>query len=207
MENISHTETNINQPPYIEQALMIKILNDNEIIKFNNNLDYGGGYGTLSTILKKYFNLELAIYDPYVQNNKEHEYISEDNLEKYDTVLSSALFEHLTSRNAFDEINNCVSEGGALMIHTRISGFIPKDPNWFYLNPPVHCAFHTNKSMEILMKQWNYESSIYCLAARCWVLLKKDSQYIESKVKKINKELQNDYLFYKKGFVDFWPGN
>lgn len=197
-------DVSINQPPYIQQALMIKVLVDNEIINFDNSLDYAGGYGTLSNILHKYFDLNLSVYDPYVESNDRDIYISKNDLSKYDTVLNSALFEHLTTRESFDEINNCVSDNGCMIIHTRISGFIPKDPNWFYLNPPVHCAFHTNKSMEILMEQWNYQASIYCISARCWILLKNHSDELRHKVEMVNKEFQTEFFNYKKGFVDFW---
>jgi hypothetical protein len=139
-----------------------------------------------------------------VKNNTRNIYIDKKNLKTYETVYNSALFEHLTTRESFDEINVCVSNGGCMIIHTRISGYIPSDPNWFYLNPPVHCAFHTNKSMEILMQQWDYKASIYCMPARCWVLLKNDSVDLKRKVELINREFQTDYLTYKSGFVDYW---
>ena len=204
LENNSNSEIPINQPPYLQQAIMIKVLVENEIINFDSSLDFAGGYGTLSNILDRYFNLKLSVYDPFVKNNARNIYIDKKDLETYDTVLNSALFEHLTTRESFDEINDCVSNEGCVIVHTRISGYIPSDPNWFYLNPPVHCAFHTNKSMEILMQQWNYKASIYCMSARSWILLKNDSKDLKRKVELINKEFQTDYLTYKLGFVDYW---
>ena len=142
-----------------------------------------------------------------MQLEKSEKYIESKNLHSYDVVICSALFEHLFTRKSFAEINNCVAPtNGCLIIHTRISGYIPNDPNWFYLDPPVHCAFHTNKSMEILMKQWGYKASIYCPQARFWVLLKTDNPAIGLKINEINKEFQHEYLVYKKGFVDYWSG-
>ena len=96
--------------------------------------------------------------------------------------------------------------GGSLIIHTVICENIPKNPDWFYIEPPVHTTFHTNKSMSILMKQWGYEASIYCLSAKSWILLKEASQEIKEKVENINKEFQTEYLIYKEGFVDYWKG-
>jgi len=111
--------------------------------------------------------------------------------------------EHVTKREHLDGINACVSENGRLIIHTRISEEIPKDPNWFYLLP-VHCAFHTNKSMSLLMQQWGYVSSIYCPTARLWVLLKNENQNLFKLIQAINNEFQNEYLYGKLGFMDYW---
>jgi len=204
---LENNGTDINQPPYQEQALMLKILSENGIIDAKNIIDYAGGYGSLSKVIKKYFDIDLPIYDPYVQSGS-NKYVQKKDLVKYKTVLNSALFEHLLARKSFDEINSLVSEcGGALLIHTRICENVPNDPDWFYLNPPVHTTFHTNKSMDLLMKQWGYVESIYCLPARSWVLLKENDLNIEKRVNLINSELQTEYLVYKSGFVDYWKGS
>lgn len=204
---LENNKTDINQPPYLEQALLINVLSKNGIINSDTMLDYAGGYGSLSKQLKKYFTIDLAVYDPYVQNDGVIKYINKKDLTKYSTVINSALFEHIIDRKSFDDINSFVSESnGAMMIHTRISGDIEANPNWFYLEPPVHTTFHTNKSMEILMEQWEYKASIYCMAARSWILLKSDDEEIEMKVNSINQELQTEYLVYRKSFVDYWKG-
>ena len=65
------------------------------------------------------------------------------------------MFEHITCRNDLEKINKSVAEEGCLILHTVICERIPNDCDWFYLDPPVHCAFFTNKSMDILMQQWN----------------------------------------------------
>lgn len=193
-------------PPYFEQASMLKVLSKNEIIDSMDMIDFAGGYGNLSNILLKYFNLILPIYDPYIKNNDKNIYIPKESLKKYNTVISSALFEHVRSRETLDEINNLVSDAGRMIIHTVIAETIPNDENWFYIKIPVHCSFHTNNSMKILMNQWGYESSIYCPSSKCWVLLKKEANDIVSKINIINREFQYEYLIYKKGFVDYWKG-
>lgn len=195
-----------NPPPYLEQAFMIKVLAENGIIDGSDMVDFAGGYGTLSNILIKYFKISLPVFDPYVQNNDRNIYISKENLGKYNTVINSALFEHITTRESFDEINDCVADAGCMIIHTVVCENIPNDANWFYMRQPVHCAFHTNKSMTILMEQWGYESSIYCPLSKCWVLLKKDQPGIQEKINAINVEFQTEYLIHKQGFVDFWKG-
>lgn len=197
------TEVDINQPPYAEQALMISILGKNGIIDTDSMVDYAAGYGSLSNILSKYLNIDLPISDPYIQKEGSN-YIHESMLTAYKVVINAAMFEHVIKRYSLDRINNLVDHDGCLIIHTRVSGYIPNDPNWFYLNPPVHTAFHTNRSMQLLMDQWDYCASIYCLPARCWVLLRDRGEEINEKINLINQELQSQWFYYKKGFVDFW---
>ena len=65
---IENNKAPINQPPYFEQAFMIKIMHSHNIISLDDAIDFGGGYGTLSCILKDYFDFKINIYDPYIQN-------------------------------------------------------------------------------------------------------------------------------------------
>ncbi len=197
----------INQPPYLEQAFVLKILQYHNIISLESAIDYAGGYGTLSKILMRYFNINLNVFDPFI-NNKDNsiKYIDKDSLGKYKTLFNSALFEHLFTRKDFDEINNLVDNDGCMILHTVICENIPKDANWFYMEPPVHCAFHTNKSMSILMKQWGFVSSLYSPSAKFWVLFKKEPKDVEEKIQEINRLFQIESLIYKKGFVDYWKG-
>jgi len=200
----------INQPPYADQALALTVLGKNGLIEINDVLDYAAGYGTLSKFLAKYLNAKIKIYDRYVRDSEsELEYVEEEDLKKYKLVINSAMFEHVLSRAALDEINDLVEDDGVLMLHTVICERIPKDPNWFYLTPMVHTAFHTNKSMKILMEQWGYAASIYSPQAKSWFLFKKnfpEIENLETKVNEINKEIQTEYFHYKAGFVDYWKG-
>jgi hypothetical protein len=91
-------------------------------------------------------------------------------------------------------------------LHTVICENIPYDENWFYLEHPVHCAFHTNKSMNILMKQWGFVSSIYSPQAKFWVLFKEEPKDLDVKISYVNTLFQHEILIYKKGFVDYWKG-
>jgi len=194
-----------NPSPYFQQATMLNLLIKNEIVDPSQMIDFAGGYGSLSKILLKYYGFKLQIYDPYVQIDSS-DYVLTNQLGKYKLVVNSAMFEHIISRNTLEELNKLVDEDGCLMIHTLVCERIPKDPDWFYLKPPVHCAFHTNKSMEILMKQWGYKASIYCPVSKSWCLMKKEIDNIQEKIESINTELQENYLLYKKGFVDYWKG-
>ena len=169
-------------------------------------LDYAAGYGTLNKILSKYNGIELALFDPYVQTHSVSNYVDKSDLKPYKTVINSAMFEHVLKREDLDCVNNIVADDGCLIIHTVVCENVPNDPDWFYLRPPVHTAFHTNKSMEILMAQWGYRSSIYCPQSKCWVLLKDEIQKIENKITALNRELQSNWFYCKSGFVDYWKG-
>lgn len=199
-----------NSPPYAEQALALSILSKNGILELSDTLDYAAGYGTLSKFIKKYFDKEIKIFDQYVKSNADDlVYVAEKDLKKYQLVINSAMFEHVLNREGLDEVNNLVAVDGVLMLHTVICERIPADPDWFYLAPMVHTAFHTNKSMAILMEQWGYASSIYSPQAKSWFLFKKDYsrlKELESKVAEINKSIRTKYFYYKSGFVDYWKG-
>lgn len=184
---------------------MLKILSKNGIIDSFDMLDFAGGYGTTSKLLQKYFDLKMKVYDPYVRNPGA-DYIDDITGKKYKVVLNSAMFEHITTREDLEKLNSLVAEDGCLILHTVICENIPANPDWFYLEFPVHCAFHTNESMKILMQQWDYVCSIYCPTSKCWVLFKKESDMLLEKTNAINAELQKHYLYYKKGFVDYWKG-
>jgi hypothetical protein len=205
IENPANEKRN-NQPPYAEQAMMLCLLAKNGIIRTDSMIDYAAGYGTLSSMLSKYFGIELPTFDPYVQTADSTRYIAADRLKTHKTVINSAMFEHVLRREDLDRVNDLVDEDGCLILHTVVCERVPPDPNWFYLRPPVHTAFHTNKSMQILMDQWGYRSSIYCPPSKCWVLLKDDPHHMEDKVRALNEELQTDWFHYKKGFVDYWKG-
>ncbi len=202
-----------NQPPYLEQAMLLNVLVKNGLVSVEKAIDWAGGHGTLSKCLTKYFGIKIPVFEKYMQASNvgseltfgsSVQYIQQSELSAYETVINSAVFEHITKREYFDEINDRVADDGCLILHTVVCENIPQDPNWFYLLP-VHCAFHTNRSMELLMYQWGYASSIYCPSAKSWVLLKQKNKRIsEDEVKAVNMEFQFNYLYHKNGFMDYW---
>lgn len=202
-EKANRDDVGINQPPYIEQAMMLEMLIRNNIIDSDSILDYAAGYGTLSRILKKYYDRKISCYDKYV-TDASFDYLDTIDSKTWSAVINSAMFEHILNRKDLDDVNDLVSEDGVLLIHTVIVDSIPKDPDWFYTDIPVHTAVHTNRSMSILMEQWNYKSSIYSPRSKTWVLLKKPYKEIKPIIDMINKELQTEWLYGKDGFMDYW---
>lgn len=201
---------NFAQPPYAEQALALRMLARNGIVDESSVLDYAAGYGTLSKFMSRYLDAPIRIFDRYVTDDSGAvEYVAEGELGKYGVVINSAMFEHVRARETLDEINSLVADNGVLMLHTVVCERVPPDPNWFYIAPMVHTAFHTNESMRILMKQWGYAASLYSPQAKSWFLFKNDHPRLDSLERvasAVNRELQLGYFYYKPDFVDYWKG-
>ncbi|WP_233472501.1 class I SAM-dependent methyltransferase [Cupriavidus respiraculi] len=200
----------INQPPYADQALAMLMLARNGVLDLDDALDYAAGYGTLSKFASKYFGAKIRIFDRYVTGGDDTlEYVEEAALGKYGLVINSAMFEHVLERKDLDNVDALVADDGVLMMHSVVCERVPADPNWFYLDPVVHTAFHTNASMAVLMAQWGYGASVYAPQAKSWFLFKQDNPKLgelESVIERINAELQCRYFIYKRGFVDYWKG-
>lgn len=195
-------------PPYADQALALVMLAKNTVIDTSSVLDYAAGYAHLASFLKKYFSVTIQAFDPFVQN-KNIQYVDVADLQSYSLVINSAMFEHVLERASLDAVNSLVAEDGAMMLHTVVCENIPKDPDWFYMAPVVHTAFHTNASMNILMKQWGYAASVYAPQAKSWFLFKEKHPclpQLQSLIKKINSEMHKELFYYKAGFVDYWKG-
>ena len=170
-----HREHKVSRaPPYAEQALALQMLARNGVLALDGALDYAAGYGTLAKFLTKYFGARLRIFDRFVQDDGASggDYLGEAELGHYGLVINSAMFEHVLDRPALDEVDRLVADDGVLMLHTVICEHVPRNPNWFYLAPMVHTAFHTNRSMSLLMSQWGYAASVYSPLAKSWWLFK-----------------------------------
>ena len=188
---------------YFNQALMISLMEKKGLVEKGKWLDWGCGIGSVAILLQDYFQHRLLTYDkyftPFVNS------IGEEKLKQghFDLVVNTAVFEHVRDRSTLNEIESFVSSSGCFAIHTLVPESIPQDPEWMYLLP-VHCSFHTNKSMQILMEQWGYECSVYNEHAKMWILFHQPSREIGPRVARLNKSLGWDYLHFKEGFMDYW---
>ncbi len=207
----NHLEDKVsNAPPYAQQALAIAMLHRNGLVDARDSLDYAAGYGSMSKFLAKYFDIETRIFDRYVSDDTGRgRYLAEGDLGRYALVINSAMFEHVLDRACLDEVDRLVADDGVLMLHTVVCETIPADPDWFYLAPMVHTAFHTNTSMQLLMAQWGYAASVYSPAAKSWFLFKDRCAglaRLEGAVQAINRDLRTPFFIHKNGFVDYWKG-
>ena len=188
---------------YFNQSLMLSLMVKQNLIKNGKWVDWGCGIGAVALLLKDYFDINLLTYDKYFKSQVNS--ISTDELKtrSFDLAVNTAVFEHVRGRETLDEIESYVAGTGCFAIHTLIPEVVPKDPDWMYLLP-VHCAFHTNRSMEILMNDWNYKCSVYNEHSKMWVLFRENVEAIKSGVDKLNKSLGWEYLHFKEGFMDYW---
>ena len=202
------TDSDSNDPKwYARLQKQARVLRDvQEIGLLNRNdrwLDYACGDGKLSGLLRTRYNLNLLKYERYIPH--EAGYIEDSELVpgSFDFVITTAVFEHFTHREQFDFVQGLVSKNGVLGLHTLVCENVPADPAWFYL-VPVHCAFHTNRSMEVLFQQWGYTCSVYNVDSQLWLWFKNDPQEVEAVIERANSRANSPTYLIKRGFVDYW---
>lgn len=163
-------------------------------------LDYACGDGKLSDLLHDR-GLTLLKYDRYMPAKAD--YLDDSDLAagRFDLVLTTSVFEHLTRREHFDAIERLIAPQGVMGLHTLVREEIPPDPTWFYLLP-VHCAFHTNRSMQLLFRQWGYACSVYDLESTLWLWFKEDAATIRQRLDRAGDE--GRAFIFKEDFVDYW---
>jgi hypothetical protein len=185
----------------------VRMLHDAQeigLLKRNGRwLDYACGDAKLSGLLLTRHNLNLLNYERYMPQREG--YIDEKELvpRSFDFVVTNSVFEHFRQREQFDFVEALVSRSGVLGIHTLVCEQVPADPTWFYMNP-VHCSFHTNRSMEVLFRQWNYGCSVYNVEAQLWLWFKDNPQEIEAIIQRANSRSGGPAYLFKYGFVDYW---
>ena len=100
------------------QASVIHDLAVQGILPPNKWLDYSCGDGKLSDILKNEYKLTMWNYDKY--STVRQDFISEKQLlpQGFNFVITTSVFEHMTSRMELDKVAMLVSEKGMMGLHT-----------------------------------------------------------------------------------------
>ena len=164
-------------------------------------IDYECGDGKLANMLKSE-GIEVLKFERYMPQHGSG-YVGEEALnEKFSMVINTSVFEHVREIEALDEIAGLVDSSGVLGLHVMVRDAIPCDPTWFYLLP-VHCAFYSNRSMEILFDRWGFASSIYHVPSRMWFWFRSHDRRATEYVAKQQERAPGDY-YCKTGFVDYW---
>ena len=186
------------------QAAVLHDLQQLGLLKRNGRwLDYACGDGKLADLLQTRYDLPLLKYERYLR--RKEGYVHDEDLVpgSFDFVITTSVFEHFIRREQFDLVESLVSERGVLGVHTLVCESVPADPTWFYLCP-VHCTFHTNRSMAVLFRQWGYTSSVYNVAAQLWIWFKNGPRDVETRVQRANGRPDGPFYVFKEGFVDYW---
>lgn len=185
-----------------QSAIIQKLANDGIIPSSLPWVDYACGDGKLSDLL---FDKGYAThkFDRYM-NHGNADYLSCQDLfnNKYGNVISTSSFEHFLSITPVEEIMSLVDQSGVLSLHTLVREEVPCDPAWFYLLP-VHVAFHTNRSMQVIFDKFGFKASIYHLPSTMWFWFRENIDFVQEYTETYNRH-ESDILFFKRGFMDYW---
>lgn len=198
--------SNPDDPRWLEridlQAATIQRLWSAGLLPAGEWLDWGCGDGRLSDLVSR-MGPAVAKYDKYALPTAVG-FVTGDDLKPgaFDVVISTSVFEHFRESADFSDVFALLSGRGALALHTFVSEQVPPDPSWFYLLP-VHCAFYTNASMQVLFERWGFTASVYAPEARMWFWFRGEANGMEPALTRAG--LVPDQGFYcKRGFVDYW---
>lgn len=112
------------------------------------HLDYGGGTGTLSNILKE-VQWDSSYYDPYMSTQSKPS-------GKFNLVTSIEVFEHSNNpKKLIKDILEVLSSKGVLIFTTFLSDN-KQSIDWNYIAPRNgHISIYSKLSLELLAKQYN----------------------------------------------------
>ena len=129
---------------------ILKICFNNKTI---NHLDYGGGYGLFTRLMRdRGFDFEwydkycVNIFAKYFTKKKEH----------YDVVTAFELLEHLS--NPYDDLDKIMGLGDIVICSTALlPSTCPKPHEWWYyvLDGGQHISFYTESAMRHIARHYN----------------------------------------------------
>lgn len=120
-----------------------------------NHLDYGGGNGLLSDLLKK-SGWRSTSYDPFVDGEIENAVRGKFNL-----ITAYEVFEHVPDVNALmSQIAMLLEPEGIVLFSTLLSdGYIERNLrlNWWYASPRNgHISLFSRRSLELLAGKYEF---------------------------------------------------
>ncbi|EKD95370.1 MAG: Glycosyl transferase, family 2 [uncultured bacterium] len=131
----------------ITAIICLLLLNKNSKV-----LDYGGGYGILTRLLRD-IGMDCYWTDKYAENIFAKGF-EDKNISKYDMVTAFELFEHL--ENPVEELVNIFGkfQPQVLLFSTVLHKGTPSK-NWWYFVPEggQHITLYTKKSLEIIAER------------------------------------------------------
>jgi hypothetical protein len=129
-------------------SILIKLYFD----RFKKFLDYGGGYGVFTRLMRdKGFN--FFRFDTYCENYFARTF-DDDSKTQYELVTSFEVFEHLV--DPLNEIEKMLKKGRNIFFSTELQ---PESDieNWWYIMPETgqHISLYTLKSLEFIANKYN----------------------------------------------------
>ncbi|SFV87208.1 HlpA protein [hydrothermal vent metagenome] len=119
------------------------------------HLDYGGGNGLLSDLLKE-SKWDSSSYDPFVNHD-----IDIKTLGKFDLITAFEVFEHVPDANELmSQLNLLIEKEGVILFSTLVSdGHIEKNKrlDWWYASPRNgHISLFSKNALAILAKKHRF---------------------------------------------------
>lgn len=151
--NIYNDEYVMVDPDYIDTRPRINAENLINIFNAHNqsilHLDYGGGDGLLSHILREH-HFQSSSYDPFVEGET-----SPKILKKYNLITAFEVFEHVPSAPALmHTLTSLLADEGLILFSTLLSdGHIKRSERltWWYAAPRNgHISLYAQKSLSCL---------------------------------------------------------
>jgi hypothetical protein len=118
------------------------------------NLDFGGGYGVLTRMMRDY-GFDFYHYDKYAENLFAYGFDG-DLKKKYNLITSFENFEHFV--NPIEEIEKIINSTEYLYFTTLLlPNPIPRINDWWYYstNSGQHISFYSLKTLKYIAKRFN----------------------------------------------------
>lgn len=195
--NDIHALESIDKLQFYNSYVFEKILSKTTL---NNVLDFGCGYGTLVSYVKKKYNKEILGYDinenaRAVLKEKNIKYINSLNEinEGFDTIISSNVLEHIEDdQKILDELNSLLKNEGLLILYLPCSMKI-----WSNLDSLVgHYRRYTKKELNKKLVNSNFQIlSTEYVDSIGWIIL------FLSKIFKISLKYDTKKLIFYDKYV------
>lgn len=180
-----------------QAEVLSELINFGVLDKNTRAVDYGAGDGKLSAFVSD--KNWLKKFDAYMSRPNEN-YLRELTPASFDFVITCSVFEHLLGAQDVEKIFALLKSNGTAALHTLICEEIPRDPNWFYLQP-VHCTFWTNAAMQKIFTQYKFKACAYHVEARLWFMFRDLEKF--SRLKTCAEKIFGTWVF-ANDFVDYW---
>lgn len=187
--------------PHLQIATLVKLIMKNSILQGNKILDYAAGYGHLSHILEKYFDIRIINYEPF-SVAKNMNYQKEIQRGLYNLVINSAMFQCLINLEPIKEMCSFLKKNGILLLQTVVAENISYELARHCFFTPMVTNLPSNKGMQIVMDKFGFVSSCYSPRAKSWLLFRESCDI--KLIGDINKELLANELICQNGFIGYW---
>ena len=123
--------------------------------KFNKFLDFGGGYGILTRLMRD-IGFDFYWYDPHSFNLLARGFEIKSKNYKYELVTAFEVFEHFDE--PIKEIESMIQFSDNILFSTELlPSLIPKPEEWWYycLESGQHISFYSYGTLKFIAQKYN----------------------------------------------------